>query len=888
MITIGMAGPKPGTSLAVSVTQGGVTAGPYSVTAWGGVVTGYRREITPTLLPIAETNVDVSGGRVTEFEVETVKDIAAVEITSQPAHGFVTVQPDNTLALVLSGSTYSGALAFTARVTHADQTTLDRDANLTVAAVEQYDGWGLGKHYMLETDAEGDLVIETGDNHRKVYASGSETALTAADIAALESVSEGTVTGSWLKNNYPEYGATEGMALEPSLARSLFVSLTPTPTVASHWLLFERGYTYSGLVNPVSRDVSGESPIHPIYVGAWGTGARPTISDKWSFTGTVDNHHIVFDGLSFAGGFSAFVNDNLMFNDCEIVDRDADFTFPGRLTIRNSLIHHTTAEPPPPPATTWSGGHVQGIYATHVNGLLMENNIWHHCGWGDGYDYYRSNLYPRPVDSYCHNIYLQNTTRDVTCRNSILSQGASVGSQFRGGAFVEDNIFVDNNIGLNFNGGAYTFGDPPAGNFSFISDNVITSAGHKTWNTDPSYGEGTYSAPGALSWGMTSHAYGNVLLDNIIAHLADPDDPADFASKTIIGPAQTFLVTPTFDNTVIYNWVGNGDNDDGTVNNTPSLDTDSADQTTIQRYAAQVMGGTPTIANLMDAILAGTVSVGARDIIDYFQAGFGIAPSGSGNATSHRFMPNALAEGVRWDNRVNWSHEELPTAGDHVDLGGNRVQFGGTLTTGDLDLGGGHLTINYGKLTMGGTLTGPGTIRTEISGQLWLAGYAGTDALTVETTSGRVAFTGNVSGPMSLTASGGQTILATDGTAFTLASGQVLTVSGSTAKVGVDGDAAGTATLTLIGALDFVADAAGVSTVKKFRSGAWDQVGSPVTSAVALSGPVSVDLTAYTGGAGSIDLIDVDSLTGTASSMTVTGGSGSIARVGNKLVLTVS
>ena len=105
---------------------------------------------------------------MTVLAVETAQSIASVEITDGPAQGVVTVNPDNTLALVLSGNDFSGALSFDYKITYAGGATETRSAALTVSAPEQQAGWGQGKHYMLETDAQGDLVIETGDNHRKV------------------------------------------------------------------------------------------------------------------------------------------------------------------------------------------------------------------------------------------------------------------------------------------------------------------------------------------------------------------------------------------------------------------------------------------------------------------------------------------------------------------------------------------------------------------------------------------------------------------------------------------------------------------------------------------------------------------------------------------------
>ena len=47
----------------------------------------------------------------------------------------------------------------------------------------------------------------------------------------------------------------------------------------------------------------------------------------------------------------------------------------------------------------------------------------------------------------------EHDTRDVTVRDNIIMRGASFGAQVRGGGFIEDNVFLDNNAGVNFLGG---------------------------------------------------------------------------------------------------------------------------------------------------------------------------------------------------------------------------------------------------------------------------------------------------------------------------------------------------------------------------------------------------------------------------------------------------
>jgi hypothetical protein len=559
----------------------------------------------PAIAPVAlAQTTTVEGGRVTTFTVGNGQDVASVKITDAPEHGVMTVNPDNTLALVLSGSDHSGTLSFEVEVTYADGTTETRDADLTVTAPKQEAGWGEGKHYMLETDAKGDLVIETGDNHRKVYVSGSDTALTAADIAVLEGVDEATVTGKWLLNR-PEYGGSESKALATEIGMDLWFALHPgqaNPPGSSNWLLFEKGYEYEGMggssnARLITAGYSGESPLQPIYISSWGQGDRPVIKDQiWIFQ--LDSQNIVFDGIAPEGGIRNFGGSNVIINDGEFTGTGLNIQNVDGFTLRDSDLAHITALKPE--GDTWSGS-ATALYAEKGSGILLEDNVFHHIGWEDDYRLDSSTEGGMPPNMFSHNLYLQWNTTDVTFRDNITSQAASIGAQLRGGAFAEDNVFLDNNVAVNVLGGNY-HENGSVGNFTFFTDNLITSGGHKAVSSG--------TAIGTLTLGITDKGEDTTFLDNIIAHLADPNNPVEQADK---GRTDASFVTENglaFDDTIIFNWVGQYFTGNFVENNTPGLDEARADQTTIQNFAAQLLGQDKgTITDLMDAILAGQVEV---------------------------------------------------------------------------------------------------------------------------------------------------------------------------------------------------------------------------------------------------------------------------------------
>lgn len=810
--------------------------------------------LATTPLTFGET-VSVSGGMVTTLEIDTDRSIASITILGDPDVGNVTVNPDNTLAVVLSGSDYSGTLSFDIEVTYGNGAIKTQTVTLDVAEPEQAAGWGVGEHYMLETDDNGDLIVEAGESHRKVYVTGSADGLTADDIAKLEGVDASAITGKWLVE-HPEYGGSEDMALASDIGMELWYELTPLYSSSSNWLLFEKGYTYddisAGNSRLISRGISGEDALHPIYISSWGEGDRPVLNEK-VYIFQNDSQYIVFDDIAFADGVTSLEGSNIIFNDV-YSEGTLNLQNGTGFTLRDSEVANVVSAPPD--SGTWAdAGFTQGFFAQNVDGLLLDGNIFWHNGWEDGYDFYGSTDSGQPPTGFNHNVYLQNTTTDVTFTNNITAQGASFGAQFRGGAYVENNLFLDNNIAFNLQGGDYN-GAGPIGNFSYVANNVVTSGAGKS---------NGYTLTGAQTAGIDNYSYSTTFLNNLVAHLADPNNLEEQAEKTVLHYAFATTKETTYNDTVIYNW--------GRETDTADIDATSANQTTIQLYAAALLGDPDaTISDLMaylvslaDTNLDDTIT--AETIVAWFQEGFGIEIGGNASATSHTFIPNALASGMRWGNSINWDSETVPEDGDSVDLNGNWVHYGATTTLANLDLGdGGELYVNYGRLTVDDTLSvgsEGGLIRTISAGQFWVDGYSDRNQLTIEVDGGRFANTGDVTGSTLLTASDGQTILATDGGSYHVTAGSELRVTGSSAVIGFDGDDdSGLAFLSLEddSILSFIADAAGVSTIEEFHSGKWEDSG--VKSGVSLNGTLSIDLSDYNGGAGEFTLIHVDELKG--------------------------
>lgn len=804
---------------------------------------------TGTPIPLeAGQVVTVMAGRVATLLPEDAGTIQSIRILEGADWGHVSVNPDNSLALVLSGTDRQGTLDFRYEITHADGRIEEATAQVNVIPGEQKAGWGLGQHYMLETDAAGNSVIEHGDNHRKVHVSASADALSLADIARIEGIQVSQIDGKWLAD-HPRYGGSADMALDQETGLMLWHEIAgPRAEPSSHWLLLERGYSYDSM-SWLAFAAKGESALHPVLISAYGEGDQPIITEYQRYH-VSDNTNIAIRGLSFSNGLDILEGKNYLLEDLSFTHGGLGVQFVDGVTLRNSdIIDVYRSESLTPDFWEPNANRVAGFYADKIAGLLVENNFVDHTGWAENYRADLSLAGGQPPSIFNHNMYLNYENSDVTLRDNILMRGASFGAQVRSGGMIEDNLFLDSNVAVNFLGGADD-GKAGLGNYTLIQGNVITSGGHRDVSVGPR---------GGLTMGMENGGRMSTLLDNIITHLADPNNPAELAEKPVTHNPLLDKHGAFYNDTIIHNWVGaNNPGDARREEGTAGLDKVVLGETTIQNFTARLLGKeTATIADLatyLRAQAAGKLDghVDADIINAFFREGFDLDTTLRAEAQTLRFIPNDLGDGIRWDNRLNWSTGDLPGTqdGDSVDLGGNHVQFGGrTISVDHFDFGDfGRLTATSGKLTVTGEMTaGPRGAFLEIdrAGQVWIAGYEDNAPLDIDVGGGRFANTGAMSGRLDLAVSGdGQAILASAGGRLELDAQDSLTLVGGKAKVGFDGNAAGTATLVLGNAaqLSFVADGTGLSKIAEFRSGAFGDAPA-VRSGVTLDGRLQIDLT---------------------------------------------
>jgi hypothetical protein len=830
-------------------------------------------EPTPTPAGVtldASFNASAVSGRVTTLELPE-GDISSVKVISGPQYGNVTVNPDNTLAVVLSGTTETANINFTIETTSSTGAVTNHEVNLDVSAGPQAGGWGLGEFYMLEADENDEIIVEHGENHRVVHISGSDDALTLADIAAIEGLDVSAITNNFLRDNL-EYGASPEMALDEEAGERLWKTITNKDSgPSSNWLLFDRGYEYDNLGSLLKSEVEGESALNPIYIGAYGEGDTPVVNAGSTLIKT-GAEHLVIQGIAITESFAPLVGKNILLDNVALSGEQTNVQNIEGFTLRNSSIIDVIKQAPSDPAG-WRGlpDRESGIFISKSEGILIENTFFDHNGWGEGYDPAGDPNLPQPPSMYSQNVYLQGDNLDVTFRDNISMRAAANGVQVRSGGFLEDNVFLDNNIGFLSASGEIK-GVTDTGNYTLFSDNLTTSAGYR----EADQGQGAISAGGAISGKLAT------ALDNIVTHLADPNNSSEILEKTITNRSFKLFETEFYNDTIVYNW---GDKDD---ENTDGLDYATLDQTTIQIFTAQLLGQeTATIADLADYLRAqadGQLDhvVDADLIIEFFQTGFGISPDIRGEAETLRFVPNDLGDGVRWDNRLNWTTEDLPGTqdGDSVDLAGNWVYYGGTTTIEDLDFGeGGMLHVTHGYLQVDDHIAvgeAGATLNIDNAGQFWTEGYTDQDVLTINADGGRFANTSLFTGTTDFNISdNAQAILASDGADFALNKDSTLTITGGDAKVGFDGDQGGTGVLMMAdnSTLGFVAEDGELGVIREFYSGAFDGNGAGIQSGVNLgNADLFLDLTGIAGG-GAVDetLIKVDEVIGNFDNIEIVG-----------------
>lgn len=182
----------------------------------------------------------------------------------------------------------------------------------------------------------------------------------------------------------------------------------------------------------------GGTPMHPLVIGAYGTGARPRL--QFSGSGLqIQAPNVAIVDLEIAGtnavdssGIIALDKANILIEGCcvrnfrdNIVIHSLGSTRIPGVKIRRNVI--TDAKQP-------TGERSQGIYIGHLDNWVIEENVFDRCG-------IVGSMFSRPV--YVH----ESCSRGVF-RGNIMARSPAEGVQVRPGGIVEDNLVLRCPIGM--------------------------------------------------------------------------------------------------------------------------------------------------------------------------------------------------------------------------------------------------------------------------------------------------------------------------------------------------------------------------------------------------------------------------------------------------------
>lgn len=252
-------------------------------------------------------------------------------------------------------------------------------------------------------------------------------------------------------------------------------------------LLLKRGDVWHETLGTWRK--SGRSAQEPILIGAYGAGDRPRLNTGTAgalrVSGGRDGgriEHVSLIGLHFSAharlpgpDFVASQGDtgirlsgpadDVLIEDCRVEgyrDNISLSAVSGQVSdvaLRRSIVVDAYSSDP--------AVHAQGLYASGVDGLVIEENLFDRNGWVPGV---------AGATMFNHNVYLQSNNQRVVVRGNVFARASSHGLQARAGGRVEDNLFLDNPIGMSFglvNGAAVK----PGGVSGVVNGNVFLGAG---------------------------------------------------------------------------------------------------------------------------------------------------------------------------------------------------------------------------------------------------------------------------------------------------------------------------------------------------------------------------------------------------------------------------
>jgi hypothetical protein len=283
---------------------------------------------------------------------------------------------------------------------------------------------------------------------------------------------------------------------------------------SSDQLLLKAGDVWNTGIGYWSK--SGKSANEPIVISSYGQGPRPQLDTGTSggfSAGPSDQalDHVAIMGIHFyadgrapasptyvgpqnATGINILSKTNgLLIEDCEIDGYSNDINVQvdsgpiENVSIRRNVIINAYS----------NNGHSQGIYCYGITNLLLDGNLIDHNGYND-------NVPGAGADEFNHDAYISSNNVNVTVQDNIFAEASAYGLQARAGGLVQDNLFLNDPMGMSFglvNGAHVT----PGGVNGIVNGNVF-EGGANLANTP---------LGGGMEIGNTRAGYPTIISNNI-------------------------------------------------------------------------------------------------------------------------------------------------------------------------------------------------------------------------------------------------------------------------------------------------------------------------------------------------------------------------------------
>ncbi|MBN2804613.1 MAG: hypothetical protein JXR91_16080 [Deltaproteobacteria bacterium] len=277
---------------------------------------------------------------------------------------------------------------------------------------------------------------------------------------------------------------------------------TPVKTIAkgaslvtdghNDFILLKRGDVWRG--ESLGRFLSGQDAEHPMVIASYGDSTelpRVELDNNFidhngqarSFVSIVGLELVAYPkivgddnydgstggGFRYVGGGSDLLIEGCRLTHCELTVQSYDVNHYENVEVRRNVIEMNYHIDTCGQNATYRPS---GMYTSHVDGLLIEDNIFDHNGWNE-------DVASACATMYNHNMYLN--ADNLVIRGNIIARASSMGIKMRSDItgdcdtlLFENNFFVDGEIGLGIGGNT----EEP-GRFSnvTIKDNIFSQIG---------------------------------------------------------------------------------------------------------------------------------------------------------------------------------------------------------------------------------------------------------------------------------------------------------------------------------------------------------------------------------------------------------------------------